>query len=85
MNHLQKIIDFAVANGYEIKYSLARKRASFRNKTTDHRINTALCRSKDDADIWVWFDDESSGMSGNDPDYEFLQTFKRLKLGHESL
>lgn len=75
--HLQKIVDFAVRGGYTIKFSPARRSARFRNKKLGVDVNTRLYQDKVDGGIWVWFE-VNGGMSGNDPENCFLDTFKRF-------
>ena len=76
-NPLQKTIDFAVKNGYQVKTSPKRTRATFINRDIGHEIRATLYRMQGDDMIWVNFDDRTSGISGNDPADEFYDTFVR--------
>jgi hypothetical protein len=72
--HLQEIVDYAIKNDFKIKFTPKRKHAVFKHKRSGLKVETKLY--VDDGEIWVWFSD-NNGMSGNDPDYDFVHTFKQ--------
>ena len=70
---MQKTINFAKKNGYEVKISQKGTRVSFYNPRYDHSVETSIY--KDGGELWVNFHDDNSGMSGNDPIGDFYGTF----------
>jgi hypothetical protein len=73
LHPMQKTINFAKKNGYEVKISPKGTRVSFYNPRYDHSVKTSIY--KDGGELWVNFHDEDSGMSGNDPIGDFYGTF----------
>ena len=73
LHPMQKTINFAKKNGYEVKISQKGTQVSFYNPRYDHSVKTSIY--KDGEELWVNFHDEDSGMSGNDPIGDFYGTF----------
>lgn len=74
MSGLQRTVDFAVKHGYKIKRSPAGKAMKFINKDLGHTLVARV--SNEGGEIWVNFEDYSSGISGNDEASYFDETFK---------
>jgi hypothetical protein len=83
--YLQRVIDIATRCGFKMKFNRNRKKCTFTN-VINQRVTIELETELyvEDGEIVVWFNC-NDGMSGNDSDYAFWKSFKRMMTNADGL